>query len=384
MEFAFYLPTKVHFGQGKVKKVGKIAKKYGEKALVVTGRTSARKLGFLELIEKELKKEGVKFSFFEKIEPNPSIDTVKKGAEFFKQERCDMIIALGGGSSLDAAKVIGIMVKNPAPLSSYFGKNKVKEEIPPLIAIPTTSGTGSEVTPYAVITDTENDHVKKVIADPHLFPKEALLDPELTITLPPSVTSDTGIDALSHAVESYLSKKSFPLSQTIALEAIRIIGIYLPRAVKRPDDLEARTYLMYASLLAGMVIAQTGATILHTMGYPLTSNFNIPHGRVNGILLPPFWEKSFSGEPEKFSKVVASLLEGIENSQAKDPVKSALFIKEFLHKAGLPKNPNINIKEEELSRFAHEIIKNKEKIAVSPKELNFEEILDIYKKALLH
>jgi len=384
LEFGFYIPTKIHFGQGKVEEIGKITGAYGKRALVVTGKSSAKKFGFLQVIQEKLKKEGIEVLLFQQVEPNPSVDTVSKGAHLFKEEKCDTIIALGGGSCLDAAKVIGILAKNPDPLKHYFGKNKVKEEIPPLIAIPTTSGTGSEVTPYAVITDTgKENHPKKIIADPHIFPREAILDPALTISLTPSLTSDTGIDALSHAVESYLSKKAFPLSETIALEAIRTIGEYLPRTINNLEDMEARSYLMYAATLGGMAIALTGATILHAMGYPLTSNLSFPHGRANGILFPWFWEKSFPGNPEKFSKIIVNLDKRAKEYQIKDARESALLLKKFLHRSGLPESTDIKIEEKSLVSFTHEILKNKEKMLVSPKQLSFEEILDIYKKALL-
>jgi len=385
LEFGFYLPTQIHFGQGTIEKVGKITKFYGKKAFIVTGRGSARKLGFLQIVEEKLKEEKIEPFFFEEVEPNPSVETVEKGASLFNKEECNVIVALGGGSPLDAAKIIGILVKNPPPLSYYFGKNKVKNEIPPLVAIPTTSGTGSEVTPYAVVTDTrEKNHLKKVIADPHLFPKEALIDPTLTLSLPPHLTSDTGIDALSHVIESFLSKRSFPLSETIALEAIKIIGEYLPRVINNPKDIEARSYLMYASMLGGIAIAQTGATLLHAMGYPITSNFGLPHGRVNGILLPWFWECSFSGNPEKFSMIITSLIEDIKEYQARKARESALVLKEFLHRSGLPTTLDIEIKEEILSEFAKRVIENnKGKMAVNPKKLGFKEVLGIYKKALL-
>jgi len=384
LEFGFYLPTRIHFGQNKIKQVGKVAKLYGKKALVVTGKSSARKLGFLQIIENKLKQEKIKSLFFEQVEPNPSVDTINKGASFFNKGACDMIIALGGGSPLDAAKAIGILAKNSLPVSCYFGKNKVENNIPPLIAIPTTSGAGSEVTPYTVITDNQDiNHPKKIIADWHLFPKEALIDPTLTLSLPSRLTTDTGIDALSHAIESYLSKKSFFLSEAIALKAIKIIGKYLPQAINHPKDIETRGYLSYAATLAGLTISLTGATLLHAMGYPLTSDLGISHGRANGILLPWFWEYSFSGNPEKFSKIITHLVKNARENQLKNAQESAFLLKEFLHQSGLPAKLEIETNEKSLSQFAQRIAKNKEKIAVSPKELDFEKILTIYKKSLL-
>ena len=379
----FYMPTRIHFGQGKIEQIGTIAGLYGKKAFVVTGKSSARKLGFSQTIEEKLKQAKIKPVFFEQVEPNPQVDTIEKGVSLFNEKRCDMIIALGGGSPLDAAKVIGILINNPGPVSRYFGKNKVKNDIPPLIAIPTTSGSGSEVTPYAVITDTADEgHLKKVMGDPGLFPREALIDPLLTLSAPPQLTSDAGIDALSHAVESFLSKNSFLLSETIALEAVRIIGEYLPRVLRQPENIEVRSYLMYAATLGGLAIAQTGATVMHAMGYPLVSKLGLPHGRVIGMLLPWFWEYSFPGNPEKFSTIIACLVKDAREYRLKGARESALLLKTFLHKSGLPSPSNVKIEKDLLSQFARKIATNKERIAVSPKKLDFQEVLAIYEKAL--
>jgi len=379
MEFNFYMPTKIHFGQNKIKKVGKIVKPYGKKAFIVTGKTSARKLGFLKTLEEALKEEKIDAIFFEKVEPNPSVETVEKGAYSFKKEKCDFIVALGGGSPIDAAKAIGILVSNSLPLTQYFGKDKVEKSIPPLIAIPTTAGTGSEVTPYAVITES---HTKKIITSSKIFPKEAILDPVLTFSLSSTLTSDTGIDALSHAIESYVSKKASPLSETVALQAVKLIGEYLPKVIESPCDIEARSQMMYASLLAGIAISQTGTTLLHSMGYRLTSDFNVPHGRANGILLPSFWEINFSGCPEKFSTLILSLNRGVNKEKTKDAKKSSLLVKDFLCRVGLSEKITLDIKEENFVQFAKEVIENKRKLKNNPKELNLEDIVKIYKKAL--
>lgn len=383
LNFNFYLPTNIHFAQGKLKEVGKIAQIYGKRALVVTGKSSARKLGFLQTLESSLREEKVEPVFFEKVEPNPSIETVENGVSLFKDKKCDIIVALGGGSALDAGKVIGVLITNPGPISQYFGKNRVKNAIPPLIAVPTTSGTGSEVTPYAVITDTQGgNHQKKIVSDPHIFPAEAVVDPDLTFSLSPEITSDTGIDALSHAIESYISRRSFRLSEVIALQVVEIIGNYLPKVISSPKDVEARCQLMYASTLAGIAIAQTGTTLLHAMGYRLTSDLGLPHGRAIGVLLPCFWEVNFSGNPEKFSHLIGYLDKNIPESQKKDASESALLLREFLYKVGLPKDLNIKVNEKTITQFAREVMENKEKLASNPKKIGLEEVVDIYKKAL--
>ena len=382
--FEFYLPTKINFGPGVVEKVGEEAKPLGKRAFVVTGRKSARKMGFLERVEKSLKKQGVTPIFFEKVEPNPSIQTAQEGANLAKEKKCDLIIGLGGGSPLDVAKAISLLLTNPSPLSQYFGKNKVKFPTLPLIAIPTTAGTGSEVTPYAVITDIENtSHQKRIIADSHLFPNKALVDPELTLSLPFSITSDTGIDVLSHAVESYTSNRSYPLSEMIALRSVKLLSKYLPYVIDNPRDIEGRSKVLYASMLAGIAIAQTGTTLVHAMGYRLTSDLNLPHGRANGLLLPWVWELDLPGNFEKFANLTKSLGGNVKGLTVKEAGwKGIEVIKEFLFRVGLPKLNLSKVKEETIVEFAKEVMQNKAKLANNPRQVSLKDIIEVYKKAL--
>ncbi|UCG94467.1 MAG: iron-containing alcohol dehydrogenase, partial [Candidatus Aerophobus sp.] len=226
--FQFYLPTRVYFGKGMIEKVGEEAKKLGKRALVVTGGKSARRMGALKKVEDSLKKMGVKTILFEGVEANPGLETIKRGMNLAKKEKCQIIVGLGGGSPMDAAKGIAVSSTNPGGFTQYLGRNKLKEAPLPVIAIPTTAGTGSEVTPYAVFTTTDGKHQKKIMADDFIFPKVALVDPELTLSLPSLVTADAGIDALSHAIEGLIYNRSQPLSDCLALEAIKLLSTHLP------------------------------------------------------------------------------------------------------------------------------------------------------------
>jgi len=243
-EFNFFLPTKVYFGKGTLRKIGEETVKLGGKVMVVTGKTSARKTGILQKVENSLKKEKIETILFEQVEPNPSFETVKKGVEISRREKIEVIVALGGGSPMDTAKAIALLSTNSLPLEQYIGQDKVKKPLLPLVAIPTTAGTGSEVTKYAVLTNKgKTPPQKEVIGDAHLFPKIAILDPELTLSLPPSITADTGVDALSHAIEGFSSNRAQPFADLLALESIKLIFRYLPEAIKNPHNLEARSYL---------------------------------------------------------------------------------------------------------------------------------------------
>ncbi len=382
--FGFYLPTRINFGSGAIEKVGEEAKLLGKRAFVVTGKKSARKKGFLKTVEKSLLKQGVTPVFFEKVEANPSTQIVEKGANLAKKEKCDLIIGLGGGSPMDAGKAISILLTNPSPLSQYFGKNKVKFPPLPLIAIPTTAGTGSEVTPYTVITHIEGgSHQKKIISDAHLFPVKALVDPELTLSLPFSITSDTGIDALSHAVESYISNRAHPLSEMIALRAVKLLGEYLPYVIDNPEDIKGRGKVLYASMLAGIAIAQTGATLVHGMGYRLTSDLNLSHGRANGLLLPWVWELDLPGNFEKFANLTEGLGGDIKGLTVEEAGwKGIEVMKDFLFRAGLPKLDLSEVGEETIVEFAEEMMQDKAKLANNPRQVSLKDIIEVYKKAL--
>ncbi|MEA3485699.1 MAG: iron-containing alcohol dehydrogenase, partial [Candidatus Aerophobetes bacterium] len=346
-EFTWYLPTRIYFGEGVIEKAGEETKNFGKKALIVTGKSSARKTGALSEVENSLKKAGVEIILFEEVEPNPSLKTVEKGAQLAKE--CKVIIGLGGGSAMDAAKGMAVLSTNPSPLTQYFGRNKIKKTPLSLIEIPTTAGTGSEVTPYAVLTDNQKAHPqKKTIADPLIIPKVSLVDPQLTLSLPASVTADTGIDALSHAIEGYISNNSQPLSDYLALKAVELLAYYLPEVMDNPENIKARGGVLYASLLAGMVIAQTGTILVHGMGYRITSDLGLSHGRANGLLLPWVCEFNLSANPDKFACLAKSLGEDTRNLTQKEAAKRSVNgIQGLTSRLGLPQNLNDRrIKEE--------------------------------------
>ncbi|OQB15202.1 MAG: Alcohol dehydrogenase 2 [Firmicutes bacterium ADurb.Bin193] len=275
----FFMPVKVISGDGCVVENYSEFSKLGKRAVIVTGRSSARKSGALFDIEDALNKAGVTYTLFDKIENNPSVETVLEGGVFAREFGADFIIACGGGSPLDAGKAIAAAYHGLSRKDLLGGNFSFAL---PIIAIPTTAGTGSEVTQYSILTDNE-DETKVSIAKYDLFPKTAFLDAKYTEALGVADTVNTAIDALSHAVEGYLSNYSTDLSDFIALEAIKIIGKKLPYLNGRLSKKD-REDLLYASMISGIVISQTKTTALHKMGYPLTYYKNIPHGRANGLM----------------------------------------------------------------------------------------------------
>ncbi len=299
-EFSFFMPTKIVFGQDVVKKAGD-GLSLGQKALIVTGRSSARKSGALDDVTSVLKGEYV---IFDQVENNPTGENCLAGAELARQENCDYIIAIGGGSPLDAAKAIAALaVNDKSPLELYGGwENRAL----PIVAIPTTAGTGSEVTQYAVLTLHEQE-TKKGLRGDDLFPTVAYLDPKYTASLPRQVTIDTAVDALSHLVEGYLSNRATQASDLVALQGIAVWGGVIPALRSGEFSMQDREDLLLASMLGGITIAQTGTTFVHALGYPLTYYHDYPHGRANGMFMASYLEYTHQYAPEKVETVLELL-----------------------------------------------------------------------------
>ncbi|RLE15445.1 alcohol dehydrogenase [Candidatus Aerophobetes bacterium] len=381
-EFMFHLPTKIYFGSQAIERIGEETKKLGRKALVVsTIRNFARETGILKKIEKR----GVKVVLFEEVESNPSIETVEKGADLSKRERCDVIIGVGGGSSIDTAKGIAVLSTNPGPLTHYLGRDKVKNPPLPIIAIPTTAGTGSEVGLYAAFVNNEKVPPRKeTIGDRLIFPKVALFDPQLTLSLPLPATADSGVDALSQAIESYISKRSSNLTEMLALKAVELLAQYLPKVMKNPKNLEFRSFCLYASLLQGIAIAQTGTVLVHAMSFGLTPEFGISHGKAVGILLPWVCKFNLRSNYPKFSSLARALGEKTEGLSEKERAKRFVErIRELLLQVGMPQNlKEKKIKEEKIEELAKEVMKDRPRILANPRLPTLSDVVGIYKKSL--
>ena len=281
--YFFNLPTKIYFGNGSLEKL-KEAGGLGRSALLVTGKHFAKSSGLLKQLESILAKEKIKTTEFSEVEEDPSVKTVEKGGKLAREKKSDFVIGLGGGSAMDAAKGIAVLATNPGGLRQYFGSEKLKNPPLPLLAIPTTAGTGSEVTRYAVITDSKAQ-TKKVISSYSILPRISIIDPSLTLSLPQKLTASTGMDAFSHALEGYLSTDANSLTEILSREAIALIKKYLPLAHKK-NSLFFREKMSLAAFYAGMVINRTGTIIVHGMGYALSLDYGLQHGAANALLLP--------------------------------------------------------------------------------------------------
>ncbi len=317
------MPTRVIFGAGDFSRLAEYCAPFGTRPFVVTGRHSARAGGLLERILEAFPRAVV----FDRVDENPGTRVCEEAAALCRTGECDFVIGAGGGSAMDAAKVIAVLAVNEQPCASLFGNDLYARPPLPIVAVPTTAGTGSEVTPYSVLVD-EAASAKRTVRGASLFPQLALLDPELSVSMPRSVTIATGLDALSQAMEGMVSRQSCTLGDPLALETVRLVRRWLPAAADHPGDLEARAAMLHAAMLSGMVIAQTGTTVVHGMGYYYTLRHGIAHGLANGLLLAPVFAFNAHQLPGKVSEICGAL--GRPTDPA-DPNALAQAVAEGIH-----------------------------------------------------
>jgi len=379
--FQFTSTTRLNFRVGGVQDLGKeVISMDAHKVLLVTD-PGVTKSNLIEKPIESLKKEGIPFTVFAEVEPNPSVETVEKGYKLLKEQKCDCIVALGGGSSIDAGKAIGILDSNPAPILQYEGANKVKNPPLPLVAIPTTAGTGSEVTGASVITDKSRKY-KTSIRSPFLIPKIALLDPELLCTLPLSVLAATGMDAFTHAYEAFVSTVTNPVSQGLAYDSMRLIGKNLRRFYANPDNLEAAGYMLLASTMAGMAFFNGRVGIVHAMAHPLGGFFDIPHGVANAILLPHCMEFSLIAVPELFARISQALGINTKGMSEEEAGKESIrVVRKMMADINIPKGlKEVGAKKDAFEAMAKDAVSSGIHLT-TPRKTTFEDMVRLYQTA---
>ncbi|MBP2628898.1 MAG: alcohol dehydrogenase [Firmicutes bacterium] len=289
----FEIPSRVIFGQSAASQIGSIVRTFNAQAALIICDQGVKAAGIMRPIFLSLQEAKIAVSVFDQVTANPSDSLIAEAAEYAKNLSVDIVIAVGGGSSLDAAKAINILLTNDGPIQIYEGMDQVKHQTLPLIAIPTTSGTGSEVTSFSIITDSLNKR-KMVIGGKFVGATIALLDPELTVKLPPAITAATGMDAMTHAIEAHFSSNASIMSDVNALKAIELLYENLEIAVKNGDDIEAREAVMLGSMLAGFAFNSAVLGLAHAIAHPLGALYNIPHGVANAMVLP--YVVAFNGQ----------------------------------------------------------------------------------------
>lgn len=301
----YNMPTKVFFGKNALNEASEELSKIGKKCLIVTGQNSAKVSGALDDYLKILKDSDIDYVIFDKVEENPSFETVSLGKKLCLVEGCDFIVGIGGGSPMDAAKAIAMTAGSSIEPEDLYNSSNYSRAFP-IVAIALSSGTGSEVTQYSVLTSKTTD-VKGGFATPMIFPKIAVLDPTYTYSLSSLSTRNTAIDALSHLIEGLYSNRNHYLMHPYIHYGIKLIIDNLELAMKEPDNYEARKALMQASLYGGIVIAQTGTTLQHSIGYPLTTKFGTPHGLANGIVMEEIFKMNYPHITKQLDDLLAYL-----------------------------------------------------------------------------
>lgn len=282
MANVFFVPRFIISGKDAVKESIVYMKEFGKKVLIVTDDMMI-KLGNIRVLTKELDAAGIEYAVYSGVNSEPTHTMVDEGMKIYRENKCEFLIGIGGGSPMDTAKAIGAVISNGGNIRDYM-KKEIKKEIPPVVAIPTTAGTGSEATRVSIITDTDSG-VKMLLSDVKLLASLAVVDPVFTMTAPPSVTANTGVDALCHAIESYTSRKAFPMSRMYSASAVRKIFKSLPAVYRNGYDEEGRRIMAEASLEAGIAFSNASVTIIHGMSRPIGALFHVPHGLSNAMLL---------------------------------------------------------------------------------------------------
>jgi len=351
------MPTKMIYGPGCVASLpDELCELNAKRVLLVTDKGIV-KAGICGIVEKLLSDAGIPFSIFDSVEANPKDVNVSAGAKAAVDFNADTIVALGGGSPIDCAKAIGVLVTNGGDdIKKYEGKTAIKKHPLPLLTIPTTSGTGSEVTFSSVITDTKN-HYKMTIKSAHTAAKTAILDPELTLSVPAPVTAATGIDALTHAIEAYTATCAEPISDAVALYAIELIYGNLVSAVKNGKDLTARSNMLIGSLLAGIAFSHSDVASVHCLAESLGSIYDAPHGTCNAILLPYVMDYSKDYCMERYARI-AGIMGAKFKTNEEGAHKAVELVKKLTVDVSLPSFKSLNVKKSDFALIAEMSARN--------------------------
>lgn len=375
-------PTRLVHGIGAIAKLGDEALKLGMTRPLLATDQGIVKAGILDEALRPLRAAGVDPVIYDQVRANPDIALVDEGAKVFLAERCDGLIGLGGGSSMDTAKGIGVVAQHGGSILQYeYGHDPIERRIPPMIAIPTTAGTGSEVTLWAVITDHDRKIKFNVGGTPNIAAWVALIDPALTVNLPPSVTGGTGMDALAHAVECFTMEYHQPLTDAVALEAIEYVSRWLRVAYEEPKNLEARFHMSLGAMLAGLSYGTDSAGAAHAMSQSAGGVHDVPHGDLTARLLGPVVEFNVPGAPDRFARIAKAMEKDTRNktvNQAADLAVEEVY--SLIDDLRIPTLQGLGFEEDEVPMLAKIAFEDPQTVG-NPRELSLESYEDIYRRA---
>lgn len=377
------ITPRIVMGPGSLDRIGEESKRLGASRITIVTDKGLVESGIVTRAEAMLEADGMTVSRFDAVEADPRYEVAAVAADHAKQHGAELILGIGGGSSLDIAKVAAVLVTNPDPVSAYFGIDLIPLRGLPTILVPTTAGTGSEATPIAILSD-HGEKLKKGIVSPFLFPNTAILDAELTLGLPPKVTAATGMDALIHAVEAYTSKNATRITDMYAMEAMKLIFENIRTAYSNGTDLPAREAMLEGSLLAGIAFANAGVTAVHAFAYPIGAEFHIPHGVANSMMLGPVMEFNMLGNLTKFACMAEAFGEHVGGRNQREAARAAVkALQTLAEDLRIPCHlGEFGIKSEDIPMLAEGVMKVTRLLANNPRELTFEDAQEIYRSVL--
>ena len=379
------MPTEVYYGPESLQSVKEATKKFGSKVLLISDNI-IKKVGYVDTVVHYLEEEGLQVYSYLGANSEPTDTYVDEALSILKKNDCDVIVTIGGGSCIDTAKAVAVVATNGGYIGDYMGGKTIAHKDPiPLITIPTTAGTGSEVTNVTVITNTKKD-IKMMIKQHAFLPKVAIVDPHLTMTAPDKVTAATGMDALCHAIESYISKIAHPMTRTFSLEAIKLILNNIQTTFDNGDNVEARTNMSLAAMEAGVAFSNASVTLVHGMSRPIGAVFHIPHGVSNSMLLPAVLEFSKDAALTELADIAKLFLpEETANSKSQEELAEETIkkVKELSNHLQIPNLKSWGVAEEEfekaLDKMATDAL-NSGSPSYNPRVPTHEEIKDLYRK----
>lgn len=379
-DFSFEVPNTILFGSNSLEQLPNLLKKEGGHHVFLISDRGIEKTGMVDSVIKQLESNGFKYDTFLDVEANPSINTVKNAVARIKQIGADCLVALGGGSPMDTAKSVGVLEKYGGNLYDYVGGGKVPGPIMPLIAIPTTAGTGSEVTSFSVITDTEKNY-KISVKDKNIIPCNAILDPKLLLQTPKSIAAASGMDAFIHAMESYISVRANPFSEAMSEKAMELIGRSIRAFVANRSNEIAASDMILGSSLAGIAFSSVGLGNIHAMSHPVSAHFHVPHGIANAILMPYIVSYNSLTDSDKYAKIYSFIM-GISAPQSFCSSDLAVALKCLNRELGIPDTlSNVGVTESKIEQMAYDAMKSGN-IYTNPRQSTLSDIIHLYHKAL--
>ncbi len=374
--FSFELPTKIEYGVGAAKSLADVIKNMNFKSPLLVTDEGVLRSGLLKRVSDTLDAHHLKWEVFDRVEPNPKDYNVEEGTETARRLGADCLVAVGGGSPIDCAKAIAVVARQGGAVRDYEGPGKIGPDVLPLIAIPTTAGTGSEVTFSSVITDS-SEKFKFSIKDPKIAPRVALIDPEMTLTMPPALTAATGMDALTHAIEAFTARASEPLADAAALYAIELIGAYLKSAVSDGDNLEARAGMLLGSVLAGIAFSHSDVAAVHCVAEALGGKYDAAHGVCNAVVLPAVMAYNLEYCKEQYARIAVAM--GLTYENIDEGARQAVAaVQQLAVDVRLPEFGSLGVQESDLAELAANSFKNGSNID-NPRPMTQEDYLCLFK-----